>query len=140
MNDKLSINCPHIHPPTAKAMTPRQEKDEFTLPPIEQGNFYRHVDGGLYQVISRGKETESSVEMVAYIHRYPLDPAWSFRTAENFDSMTDGKRRFTPITIDEAKAMLAVDRQQAQETVARARTARRAARNTPPSAKHHNTI
>ena len=112
-------------------MTSRTEKDAFSLPPNTQGNFYRHVDGGCYQVISRGKETESGVEMVAYIHRYPLDPTWSFRTAENFDGMTDGRRRFTPITIAEAEAMMAVDRATAQRNVNAARTARRAARSNP---------
>ena len=112
-------------------MTSRTEKDAFSLPPNAQGNFYRHVDGGCYQVISRGKETETSVEMVAYIHRYPLDPIWSFRTAENFDGMTDGRRRFTPITIAEAEAMMAVDRATAQRNVNAARTARRAARLNP---------
>lgn len=112
-------------------MTDRTEKDQLVLPPLEWGNFYRHVDGGCYQVISRGLETESGVEMVAYIHRYPLDPTWSFRTAENFDSMTDGKRRFTPISIAEAKAMMAVDRATAQQNVAAARAARRAARVNP---------
>src|SRR4051812_48483906 len=116
-------------------MTSRTEKDAFPLPPITQGNFYRHVDGGCYQVISRGKETETGVEMVAYIHRYPLDPTWSFRTAENFDGMTDGRRRFTPITIAEAEAMMAVDRATAQRNVNAARAARRASQSSPPAFK-----
>ncbi len=109
-------------------MPARAEKDVFVLPAIEQGNFYRHVDGGCYQVVSRGKETESGTEMVAYIHRYPRETIWSFRTAENFDGMTDGKRRFTPITIEEAKALMAVDRETALRTVSANRAARRAAR------------
>jgi len=112
-------------------MTSRTEKDVFSLPPTAQGNFYRHLDGGCYQVISRGKETESDVEMVAYIHRYPFEPTWSFRTAENFDSMTDGRRRFTPITTAEAEAMMTVDRATAQRTVTAARAARRAKRSNP---------
>lgn len=110
-------------------MTSRTENDAFSLPPITHGNFYRHVDGGCYQVISRGKETETGVEMVAYIHRYPLDPTWSFRTAENFDEMTDGHRRFTPITIAEAEALMSVDRATAQRNLATARAARRAGRS-----------
>lgn len=114
-------------------MTSRAEKDTFSLPPVAQGNFYRHVDGGCYQVISRGKETETGVEMVAYIHRYPFEPTWSFRTAENFDEMTDGRRRFTPITVSEAEAMMAVDRETAQRAVTAARAARRAARPKPPT-------
>ncbi len=109
-------------------MTARTEKDTFSLPAAAQGNFYRHVDGGCYQVISRGKETETGTEMVAYVHRYPFDPLWSFRTAENFDGMTDGRRRFTPISAVEAEAMMAVDRETAQRTVTAARAARRAAR------------
>lgn len=110
----------------------RLEADGFSLPPVEAGNFYRHIDGGCYQVISRGKETESGVEMVAYIHRYPLEPVFSFRTAENFDGMVDGQRRFTPITIEEARAMMAVPRAEAQQKVAAHRAARRAARNNGP--------
>jgi hypothetical protein len=105
------------------------EKDVFTLPPVSLGNFYRHVDGGCYQVVARGKETETGVEMVSYIHRYPLDPVWSFRTAENFDGMTDGHRRFTPITVDEAEGLMAVDRVTAQQRLVAARAARRAARS-----------
>ena len=112
-------------------MTSRMEKDVFLLPPTTQGNFYRHIDGGCYQVISRAKETETGVEMVAYIHRYPFDPTWSFRTAENFDSMTDNRRRFTPIIIAEAEAMMAVDRATAQCNVTAARAARRATRSNP---------
>ena len=106
----------------------RLEKDKFDLPDLEHGNFYRHMDGGCYQVVSRGKDTESGVEMVAYIHRYPYEPTWSFRTAENFDSMSDGMRRFTPITVDEAIEIMAIDREIAQENVAAARARRRAAR------------
>jgi hypothetical protein len=113
-------------------MTSRPKKDAFSLPPITQGNFYRHLDSGCYQVISRGKETETGVEMVAYIHRYPLDPTWSFRTAENFDEMVDGRRRFTPITIAEAETMMAVDRATAQRNLATARATRRATRSNPP--------
>ena len=112
-------------------MTPRAENDSFSLPPIAQGNFYRHLDGGCYQVLSRGKETETGVEMVAYVHRYPFDPTWSFRTAENFDSMTDGRRRFTPITLAEAESMLAVDRATAKRNVTAARAARHATRPGP---------
>jgi hypothetical protein len=112
-------------------MGSRTEKDIFSLPSTAHGNFYRHVDGGCYQVISRGKETESGVNMVAYVHLYPYDPTWSFRTAENFDSMTDGKRRFTPITPAEAQALMAVDRTTAQQNIAAARAARRAARLKP---------
>lgn len=111
-------------------MTARLEKDAFLLPPMSHGNFYRHVDGGLYQVLARGQETETGAEMVAYIHRYPRDPMWSFRTAENFDGMTDGQRRFTPITIAEAEAMMAVERTAAEHALAAARSARRAARET----------
>lgn len=122
-------------------MTSRSEKDIFSLPSVEQGNFYRHVDGGCYQVISRGKETETAVEMVAYIHRYPFEPTWSFRTAENFDGMTDGQKRFTPITPAAAQAMMAVDRATAQENVAAARANRRAARpNTTPAADKNNSV
>lgn len=116
-------------------MTSHTESDTFSLPPISHGNFYRHVDGGCYQVIARGKETETGVEMVAYIHRFPLDPAWTFRTAENFDEMTDGQRRFTPITIEEAEAMMSVDRITAQQNLAAARAARRAARTNPTDVK-----
>ncbi len=114
-------------------MAPRTEKDVFTLPPIEQGNFYRHMDGGCYQVISRAPDTETGIEFVSYIHRYPFEPTWSQRTAENFDSMSDGKRRFTPITVAEAQEMMAVDRETAQRNVAAARVARRAARTGPAS-------
>ena len=113
----------------------RTDKDIFSLPADTQGNFYRHVDGGCYQVVSRGKDTESGVEMVAYIHRYPHEPTWSFRTAENFDGMTDGRRRFTPVTIAEAQSMMTVDRATAQRNVAAARAARRAARANPPGFK-----
>lgn len=63
---------------------PRTTSDQFPLPANALGNFYRHVDGGCYQVLSRGKETETDVEMVAYVHRFPFEPTWSFRTAENF--------------------------------------------------------
>jgi hypothetical protein len=110
-------------------MAIRTEEDVFSLPSITQGNFYRHVDGGCYQVVMRGKDTETSVEMVAYIHRYPFDPTWSFRTAENFDGMTDGRRRFTPITVVEAEVMMKMDRSVAQQNVSTARAARRAARS-----------
>jgi hypothetical protein len=113
----------------------RTEKDIFEIPSNAHGNFYRHVDGGCYQVISRGKDTETGVEMVAYIHRYPLEPVWSFRTAENFDGMTDGKRRFTPITVAEAEALMAVDRAVAQKNVAAARAARRVEKMKPPNFK-----
>ena len=52
----------------------------------------------------------------------------SFRTAENFNEMTDGARRFTPITTPEAEAMMAADRAAAQAAVTAARAARRKAR------------
>jgi L-methionine (R)-S-oxide reductase len=101
----------------------RTTPDVFSIPPDPTANFYQHVDGGCYQVLSRGKETESGVEMVAYLHRFPLQPMWSFRTAENFDSMTDGHRRFTPITYEEAQAIMSVDRATAKRTLEAARAA-----------------
>jgi len=106
----------------------RTDPDQFLLSANDCGNFYRHVDGGCYQVLSRGKETESGVEMVAYVHRWPFEPAWSFRTAANFDGMTDGARRFTPITTADAEKMMSADRASAQAAVIAARVARRGAR------------
>ena len=106
----------------------RTTPDQFPLPASALGNFYRHVDGGCYQVLSRGKETETGVEMVAYVHRFPFEPTWSFRTAQNFDETTDGARRFTPITTAEAETMMSADRAEAQAAVTAARAARRAAR------------
>jgi hypothetical protein len=108
--------------------SPRTTPDQFPLPANALGNFYRHVDGGCYQVLSRGKETETGVEMVAYVHRFPFEPAWSFRTAQNFDEMADSARRFTPITTAEADAMMSADRATAQAAVTAARAARRASR------------
>ncbi len=104
--------------------------DQFPLLANALGNFYRHVGtAGVIQVLSRGKETETGVEMVASMSTAsPFEPTLVVPHGANFDEMTDGARRFTPITVAEAEKMMSADRTVAQAAVTAARAARRAAR------------
>jgi hypothetical protein len=82
----------------------------------------RHQDGGIYRFLFTSKHTEDQSELVNYEHIWPFEPGakWS-RPAQEWAS------RFTVISAADLDEAQKTDRTTAQENIAKAKAARRAA-------------
>ncbi|WP_137939369.1 DUF1653 domain-containing protein [Chitinivorax sp. B] len=85
--------------------------------------FYRHIDGGLYRFITHARHADDAGEVIVYEHLWPFEPGIWVRKADEFMS------RFTPIQEADVNIAMQGDRQQAQQAVNIAKTARRAAKH-----------
>lgn len=80
--------------------------------------FYRHVDGGLYRAYSEARHTEDMGAHMAYEHVWPFPVTPCVRPMKAFVA------RFTPISDEEAFALMAGDRSAAQEAIRSSKKAR----------------
>jgi hypothetical protein len=107
---------------------------DTVTPSFPHGNYYRHLDGGVYQLIARGTNTETGEKEVTYLHLFPYEPECWVRLAELFDGQEDGRRRFAPISREEARAAFRGDPEEARAQVAAAKADRRHRREATPPA------
>ena len=74
--------------------------------------FYQHRYGGLYEVLSTSKHTETGEDLVIYEHIYPFESSIWARPASMWTP-----DRFRPITEDELRLLLTKDRLQFQAEI-----------------------
>jgi hypothetical protein len=86
-----------------------------------RGQYYRHVDGGVYFVLITGKSTEDQSQHVVYTHIYPFDMETWIRPLEQWTPA-----RFTLIDHVEVGRLLALDRQQLKDQITEHKARRRA--------------
>lgn len=62
---------------------------------------HRHYKGGLYRVISEGRDATTGGPVVLYMHLHPHKPEmWSRPRDEFYGKLADGRDRFAEITHD----------------------------------------
>lgn len=90
-----------------------------TKPPL--AGFFRHTDGGMYEVLMTANSSTDVSPVVVYKHWWPFLPSvWTRPLSEWHD-------RFTPITLEEyGDAVFAMNVEQGRELVSARRKARKA--------------
>lgn len=90
-----------------------------SVPGAPQPGYYRHTDGGLYQVVGMGRDSRDGSDVVLYDHVWPFEGGRWTRPLPEWAS------RFTPVTAEEVAADQRGDRAARQATISAARAARK---------------
>ena len=90
----------------------------------QSDNLFQHQDGGFYRYLGMAQHADDKSLLVLYEHLWPFEAGlpWVRRPEE----WNDG--RFEPTTTAQLAEAMKQDRKEAQEAVARAKAARRAAK------------
>ena len=110
------------HDPRQPACDSQAPQAESPLPPVPGApppGFYRHTDGGLYQVVGMARDSRDASDVVLYDHIWPFEAGRWTRPLPEWAS------RFTPVTADEVAADQRGDRAARQATIRAARAARK---------------
>lgn len=89
------------------------------VPDAPPPGYYRHTDGGLYQVVGMGRDSRDASDVVLYDHVWPFEGGRWTRPLHEWAS------RFTPVTAEEVAADQRGDRAARQATISAARAARK---------------
>jgi hypothetical protein len=88
---------------------------------FENGQLFRHIDGGYYQYEKSVLFADDQDELVIYKHLWPFDESTWARRYNQF------KSKFTPITLSEFQKAKEIDREVLQKQIAENKKNRREA-------------
>lgn len=89
----------------------------------QDGRYFRHIDGGLYQLLYRARHADDGTPVMVYLHLWPYEQGVWVRRADEF------AQRFEEISELEYARLSAVDRRLGQQAVATAQQNRRQAQS-----------
>lgn len=90
----------------------------------QDGRYFRHIDGGLYQLLYHARHADDGQPVAVYLHLWPYEPSVWVRGAGEF------AQRFEEISELEYARLSAVDRHLGQQAIAAAKQKRRQAQST----------
>lgn len=90
-----------------------------TVPGAPAPGYYRHTDGGLYQVVGMARDSRDASDVVLYDHVWPFEGGRWTRPLPEWAS------RFTPVTAEDVAATQRGNRVADQERISAARKARK---------------
>ncbi len=101
----------------------RQGQPAEHVPPMVTGaprpGYYRHTDGGLYQVVGMARDSRDASDVVLYDH------VWPFEAGRWTRPLPEWASRFTPVTAHEVADTQRGDRAADQVRIGAARKARK---------------
>ncbi|WP_255358090.1 DUF1653 domain-containing protein [Pseudorhodoferax sp. Leaf267] len=89
------------------------------MPGAPAPGYYRHTDGGLYQVVGMARDSRDASDVVLYDHVWPFEGGRWTRPLPEWAS------RFTPVTAEDVAATQRGNRVADQERISAARKARK---------------
>jgi len=94
----------------------------------QDGRYFRHIDGGLYQLLHHARHADDGKPVMVYLHLWPYEPSVWVRRVDEF------AQRFEEISELEYTRLSAVDRHSGQQAVAAAKQKRRQAQSASENA------
>ena len=113
----LPATDPHQPARESQALPP--DTPPQAVPGAPPLGYYRHTDGGLYQVVGMARDSRDASDVVLYDHIWPFEAGRWTRPLPEWAS------RFTPVSAQEVADQQRADRPARQAAISAARAARK---------------